>query len=916
MRGMRTTILALVPALAALAWALAWPQLHAPGAVEALGAFMGPSRWSEGRSALPLPWRPWRGTTRLGDYERLLAALYAPAAQDDPTQPLALAQQYVWRGGAGDAERAQAILEAQPESAVVWNERALVELSRGRRIEALAAIDRAIAQEGSLPAARFNRALVLEQLHLRGEAEAAWRHFLAVEPAGPWAAEAQLRMERLQRPLEKAPRNGSSSRIVRSLYLVEDAAALDAWRRQREARQLLEQNGPTSDPLVRSTVAWLRDAGEAEWAEHRRLGGVYRSWYTRVMEGRADHRKLAALAETDAPIFAVRYLQLAAYDALQRQERAAARELLERLLERCGRFGCGEEAILARSDLGNLLLGEGDFHGAERAFDAAFAALPQDAHVRRAELLTKRSIVAKGYGAEQQAVELLLESVRLSELAAGDHPLAASLLNLSHHLAGRGMPSVVAAFARESRRVAERAGIARLAQKAQANLAAALREEGRLEEAAAVLEVAWAEAQAAAVPPVLGANRLGLALVRLEEERPAEALALLDEAERSFGEGLDPRHRIRLAQARASALEQQGELRGAAAQLEREAAEVAAQAARLPSPLARQLVGAAASDSIGRLALLRGQLDGVGAGWEILAPRGRRQLAADECLVAPTRLPAGRTVLFVATRSNAFFEVVPVAVPAVDLLARSRCGPGTRRITLLDTMATDAAPMARVLRRLHPEVAVLLAGDALQPWPDGGVSGPALVVHSPRPTQSDRGLAFLYGAAREAASIAATLPEVRELRYEAATPAGVRAEAGRAGLLHFAVHGDGRMETGAASHLVLAGEAGRLQVVDVLGLQLREKRPVVVLSACRSGGRSADPENDGAGLTWAFLHAGARAVIAHQDDLRDDVGLAFAASFYPAIARGAGLSAAFEAALAGVRKEHGAAAAEGFLLSF
>jgi CHAT domain-containing protein len=225
------------------------------------------------------------------------------------------------------------------------------------------------------------------------------------------------------------------------------------------------------------------------------------------------------------------------------------------------------------------------------------------------------------------------------------------------------------------------------------------------------------------------------------------------------------------------------------------------------------------------------------------------------------------------------------------------------------------AAWAREVRRAHPAVAVVLAGDARTAWPVGTVEGPSLVVHSPRPVPPSRGLAFLYGAAREAAAIRAALPGAVELREEAANPAAVRANAGGKRLLHFAVHGQASLREGAASHLVLAGEDGLLQVIDVLDLPLAAARPVVVLSACSSGGRSADRENDGAGLAWAFLRAGARAVIAHQDALRDDVALAFSDAFYPALARGAGLSQAFEAALAHVRAEHGAEAAAGFLLS-
>ena len=167
-RRLTAGLLAALVAGAAGAWA--WPRLVPGSAAETLGSFIGDARWSEARSALPLPHRPYRGAARLDDYSRVLAALYAPIVRDDPEQPLAVAQQLVWRGGTGDVERADALLARQPDGPVVWNERALLAAARGAPVRALAELDRALAVDPALRAALFNRALVLEQVHAVGEA--------------------------------------------------------------------------------------------------------------------------------------------------------------------------------------------------------------------------------------------------------------------------------------------------------------------------------------------------------------------------------------------------------------------------------------------------------------------------------------------------------------------------------------------------------------------------------------------------------------------------------------------------------------------------------------------------------------------------------------------------------------------------
>lgn len=124
---------------------------------------------------------------------------------------------------------------------------------------------------------------------------------------------------------------------------------------------------------------------------------------------------------------------------------------------------------------------------------------------------------------------------------------------------------------------------------------------------------------------------------------------------------------------------------------------------------------------------------------------------------------------------------------------------------------------------------------------------------------------------------ALTLPwaerEVRALgeRYPASSTVLVRADAsesrvkqqaGQAGLLHFAVHGELNETDPMASALLLEpgnGEDGRLEVREILSTELSAR--LVVLSACETGLGKLSRGDELVGLQRAFLYAGTPAVV-------------------------------------------------------
>lgn len=62
--------------------------------------------------------------------------------------------------------------------------------------QAREAAERALAADPRMAAARFNHALALEALKRSDTTRQAWRDFIALEPDGPWAAEARAHLER------------------------------------------------------------------------------------------------------------------------------------------------------------------------------------------------------------------------------------------------------------------------------------------------------------------------------------------------------------------------------------------------------------------------------------------------------------------------------------------------------------------------------------------------------------------------------------------------------------------------------------------------------------------------------------------------------------------------------------------------
>jgi CHAT domain-containing protein len=175
---------------------------------------------------------------------------------------------------------------------------------------------------------------------------------------------------------------------------------------------------------------------------------------------------------------------------------------------------------------------------------------------------------------------------------------------------------------------------------------------------------------------------------------------------------------------------------------------------------------------------------------------------------------------------------------------------------------------------------------ALGDRPDG-TPGSGVLAFAPRP-------ATLPGSGQEVAAIERLGgADVRILTGSAATETAFRRFAPTQRVLHLATYGVLNKQNPLFSFVQLGSdgaEDGRLEVHEVFGLRLTAD--LVVLSACQTGlgsGALADVPvgDDWVGLTRAFLHAGARHVVATLWPIDDWASADLMERFYGSYARGA-----------------------------
>jgi CHAT domain-containing protein/tetratricopeptide (TPR) repeat protein len=337
-----------------------------------------------------------------------------------------------------------------------------------------------------------------------------------------------------------------------------------------------------------------------------------------------------------------------------------------------------------------------------------------------------------------------------------------------------------------------------------------------------------------------------------------------------------------------------------------------------------------------RIATLMRQLQLAGAADDIADLYGVATEPALPSLPADTALVeyffSGDDILrFVVDAGGVRGECLPAAVPEIERLLRSfRVHlDAVERITPEERVRT-AAQTNRLLNRLHDR---LLGGLNLDVYQSLVIVPHGLLHYLPfhalhdgsrylveRLAVSYAPSAALYGVCRTRAladrrarsrplvlahSAGGQLPFVLDEAVEVGSVLGVpvhaetdatrallEAEGRRARLIHLAAHGQFRRDAPLFSHIAL--DDGPLTTADVFNLDLCAWH--ITLSACETGRSEVGGGDELAGLTRAFLYAGAAGLLVSQWRVDDASTAALMTRFYQGLAEGKGRAEALRAA--------------------
>jgi CHAT domain-containing protein len=174
----------------------------------------------------------------------------------------------------------------------------------------------------------------------------------------------------------------------------------------------------------------------------------------------------------------------------------------------------------------------------------------------------------------------------------------------------------------------------------------------------------------------------------------------------------------------------------------------------------------------------------------------------------------------------------------------------------------------------------------LAPATGGRANGPLLLIGNPRPATPE--FPALKFAGSEMEGIEKALPGATVIQGDdARPPAYARETPERFGMIHFVAHAVANVESPLDSAVILSGgpEERKLFARNIMAVKLRAR--VVTISACRGAGARVYAGEGLVGLAWAFLHAGARNVVAGLWDVDDRSTAELMRQFYSKLAAGA-----------------------------
>jgi CHAT domain-containing protein len=207
------------------------------------------------------------------------------------------------------------------------------------------------------------------------------------------------------------------------------------------------------------------------------------------------------------------------------------------------------------------------------------------------------------------------------------------------------------------------------------------------------------------------------------------------------------------------------------------------------------------------------------------------------------------------------------------------------RVNLETLVAPGPAPhywLEDVELAVSPSISIAMSKSAA-PLRDGTM----LAIGAPDYTGST--YQPLPGAAAEVQQLKARFAKTSAITGAQATPAAYRAASPENfSAIHFAAHAEANVEKPLESAVVLSqsGDGFKLHARDVIDVRIRAD--LVTLSACRSAGARAYAGEGLMGFAWAFLHAGAKAVVAGLWEVSDNATGPLMAKFYDGVAAGNG----------------------------
>lgn len=286
---------------------------------------------------------------------------------------------------------------------------------------------------------------------------------------------------------------------------------------------------------------------------------------------------------------------------------------------------------------------------------------------------------------------------------------------------------------------------------------------------------------------------------------------------------------------------------------------------------------------------------------EIEALVGAYQEAITESLISPMQTASAGSQLYtmlVAPFARLLPPGAPVFVSPDGALNRLNFETlpvdGPRPHYWIEDVAVAVAPSLSMLASARPRhtsadaSTVLLIGD---------------------PAPSDPKFARLQYATAEMAAVVAAFPSTIVYDGQRASPTAFReAHPERFGLIHFTAHAIANVESPLDSAVVLAPDASgyKLYARDVAAYRL--DADLVTISACRSAGDRAYSGEGLVGFAWAFLHAGARRVLAGLWDVDDQSTSVLMTRVYAELAKGQTPTAALRSAKLHLIRKRGSVA--------